>query len=145
MDFLIQPTVNEARSTAQFGIPPLVWSPVADRNTTITPTGSEEYPGAARLSRKISVLLVRDRDQSLPADAQVHIQLRVFNEEMDADGNVVRPAVYQTLATLTPDQLEWTRDFPIDPDRLSVYKEQTSEPYGAVCFGMFGVTNTVQD
>jgi hypothetical protein len=139
MEFLIQPTTDAARSTAPIGIPHYVWSPVDARNTTITPTGNSEYPGAERAPRKVSVMLVRSRQEDLPADAEVFIQVLVYPAVV-SDGIEIQPAVYQTIATLTPENLEWTRDYPIDPGLLSIYKEASNDAYGVVSFGMFSST-----
>lgn len=146
MEFLIQPTTNLARSTQAIGIPQLNWSPVDARNTTVTPSGSTEYPGAERAPRMISLMLVRDRAEELPSSAVAYVQLKVHPEVHDeATQEVLQPAVYQTLATLTPNNPEWRRNYPINYGLLSVYKPQSDEPYGVAVLGMFGQSTSVSD
>ena len=144
MEFLIQPTTEPARSTLAIGIPHLIWSPVDARNTTVTPSGSQEYPGAERAPRKISIVLVRSREDDLPANAKLYVQLLVYPATY-IEGELSQPAVYQTLAVLTPDNPEWTRDFPVDVGRLFVAKDESEDAYGAVCLGMFGESTQVQE
>ena len=143
MEFVIQPTTEPARSTLSLGIPHLIWSPVDARNTTVTTSGSQEYPGAERAPRKISIVLVRSRDEDLPANAKLYVQLLVYPATYIED-ELSQPAVYQTLAVLTPENPEWTRDFPINVGRLSVAKDASEDAYGAVCLGMFGDATQVE-
>lgn len=147
MEFLIQPTTSLVRSTQRIGIPHLNWSPVDARNTTLTPTGSVEYPGAERAPRMFSLLLARGREEELPASAVAYVQLKIHPEVRDeATQEVLQEAVYQTIATLTPNNPEWRRQYPIDYGLLSVLKPESSEAaYGVAIFGMFGESTSVSD
>lgn len=138
---LITPTLAEVTSV-HLRIPSLVWSPDERNNDAVVelPGGEvsvNRYDGWERAPRACSVMLHSDRVQPLPADARLYIEVKVLDEIRDeATGEIIEPAHYERIATLTPTNREWRRSFPIDDVR--VVKPLSDVPYGAVTFGLFG-------
>lgn len=103
METIIQPTTQAAHSAATFGIPHFEYSP----DPALNSTANQQWPGSQRAPRWISVMLIRDRAEDLPADAKLFIEFRVHA------ATETSPEVWQRVATLTPGNPEWRRSFPI--------------------------------
>lgn len=128
MEILIHPTTQATSSTAAFGIPHLIYSP----DPALNDSSTQQWPGYQRAPRMISVLLICDRNEELPASAELYIEFRVHH------ATETQPEVWQTVAKLTPKDPEWRRSFPVDPGLVRARKPESSEPYGAALIGYFG-------
>ena len=128
METIIQPTTQAAESPATFGIPHFEFSP----DPALNSSAYQQWPGYQRAPRWISVLLIRDRAEDLPADAELFVEFRVH------PATETQPEVWQRIARLTPSNPEWRRSFPIPAGLVRARKPVSSEPYGAAVIGYYG-------
>lgn len=144
---LIAATLAAAVSET-FRIPSQVWSPDADltKGTYFNPasgtTITNNYDGRELAPRNITLLLNAGHGNELPADAEIIIEVKTY-DEISGDGtpgSIAIPEQWEQIGCLTPSHKRFLLNFPVENCRLR--KPESETPYGAICFGLYGTTTT---
>lgn len=143
------PATTEAAESGIFRIPTLRWSPDANltQGVHVNPvdgsTTVNDYDGRELAPRAVRLLLHAGRGHELPADAEIVVEARVYDEvpANDEPGSQPIPEQWEAFAKLTPTQKNLCMFYPIEDVR--VRKPASGEiPYGVVAFGLHSNTDS---